>query len=83
MSIIYKDINLLSQKASLEGTEKFPVSDTEYVTADQLANYGGAPDISSSMLPNGTPTSGANIENLADVNLVSEFSLDPALSDSA
>ena len=28
----YKDINLLTQKATIAGTEKIPVSDTEYVT---------------------------------------------------
>lgn len=36
MAITYKDIDLLSQKASLAGTEKLPVSDTEYITPDQI-----------------------------------------------
>ena len=36
MAITYKDINLLSQKASVAGTEKLPVSDTQYITTGQL-----------------------------------------------
>lgn len=32
----YKDINLLTQKATIAGTEKLPVSDTEYITPDQI-----------------------------------------------
>ena len=32
----YKDINLLTQKATMAGTEKLPVSDTEYITPDQI-----------------------------------------------
>ena len=32
----YKDINLLTQKAAMAGTEKLPVSDTEYITPDQI-----------------------------------------------
>lgn len=37
MAITYKDINQLTQKASPAGTEKIPVSDTQYVTIDQIA----------------------------------------------
>lgn len=32
----YKDINLLTKKATMAGTEKIPVSDTEYITPDQI-----------------------------------------------
>lgn len=32
----YKDINLLTQKAAVAGTEKLPVSDTEYITPDGI-----------------------------------------------
>ena len=32
----YKDINLLTQKAAVSGTEKLPVSDTEFITPDQI-----------------------------------------------
>lgn len=32
----YKDINLLTQKATIAGTEKLPVSDTEYITPGQM-----------------------------------------------
>ena len=36
MAITYKDIDLLSQKSSVVGTEKIPVSDTEYITPSQI-----------------------------------------------
>lgn len=36
MAITYKDINLLTQKAVVAGTEKLPVSDTEFITPDQI-----------------------------------------------
>lgn len=32
----YKDINLLTQKSAVAGTEKIPVSDTEYITPGQM-----------------------------------------------
>lgn len=32
----YKDINQLTQKSSVAGTEKLPVSDTEYITPSQI-----------------------------------------------
>lgn len=38
MSVTYKDIGQLSQKSSLAGTEKLPVSDTEYITPSQIVN---------------------------------------------
>lgn len=41
MSVSYKDISQLSQKSSIAGTEKIPVSDTEYVTPNQIASLGG------------------------------------------
>lgn len=41
MAISHKDINLLTQKATIAGTEKIPVSDTEYVTTNQIASLGG------------------------------------------
>lgn len=37
MVLTHKDINLLSQKAALSGTEKIPVSDTEYIVPNQIA----------------------------------------------
>jgi hypothetical protein len=37
MSVTYKDIDLLSQKSSVAGTEKLPVSDTQYITPSQIA----------------------------------------------
>lgn len=41
MAIIYKDINQLTQKSSVAGTEKIPVSDTEYITPSQIAREAG------------------------------------------
>ena len=37
MSVTYKDIDQLSQKSSVAGTEKLPVSDTQYITPAQIA----------------------------------------------
>ena len=37
MSVIYKDIDDLSQKSTVAGTEKLPVSDTQYITPEQIA----------------------------------------------
>lgn len=38
MAVTYKDINDLSQKSQLAGTEKLPVSDTEYITPSQIVS---------------------------------------------
>ena len=38
MAVIYKDIDLLSQKSAVAGTEKLPVSDTEYITPSQISS---------------------------------------------
>lgn len=46
MSVTYKDIALYSQKASVAGTEKIPVSDTEYITPAQIAAQVSVPTIS-------------------------------------
>lgn len=40
MATTHKDINLLTQKATIAGTEKIPVSDTEFITPNQIANSG-------------------------------------------
>lgn len=37
MSVVYKDIDDLSQKSTVAGTEKLPVSDTQYITPEQIA----------------------------------------------
>lgn len=39
MAVTYKDINQLTQKSSVAGTEKIPVSDTEFLTPGQIATY--------------------------------------------
>lgn len=53
MAITYKDISQLSQKPSLAGTEKIPVSATEYITPDQISSTPVASSQpSGGMLPN-------------------------------
>lgn len=53
MAITYKDISQLSQKSSLAGTEKIPVSATEYITPGQIASTSVASSQpSGGMLPN-------------------------------
>ena len=37
MAVTYKDIDDLSQKSMVAGTEKLPVSDTQYITPEQIA----------------------------------------------
>ena len=46
MSVTFKDIDLLSQKSSVVGTEKLPVSDTEYITPSQIVASSGKEDAS-------------------------------------
>lgn len=49
MAVSYKDIGDLSQKSTLAGTEKLPVSDTQYITPNQIAGLvTGLPSVSSS-----------------------------------
>lgn len=36
MAVTYKDINQLTQKPTVAGTEKIPVSDTQYITPSQV-----------------------------------------------
>lgn len=38
MAVTYKDIDLLTQKSSVSGTEKLPVSDTQYITPSQIVS---------------------------------------------
>lgn len=38
MAVTYKDIGQLSQKSSVAGTEKLPVSDAEYITPSQIVS---------------------------------------------
>lgn len=38
MAVTYKDIGQLTQKASVAGTEKIPVSETQYITPNQVVS---------------------------------------------
>jgi len=49
MALTHKDIGLLSQKSTIAGTEKMPVSDTEYVTTNQIASLVSVPTISTNI----------------------------------
>ena len=42
MAVTYKDINQLTQKSSVAGTEKIVVSDTNYITPTQIAGLVGS-----------------------------------------
>lgn len=48
-SINFKDISLLSQKSTVAGSEKIPVSDTEYITPNQIAGLVSVPTLSTSV----------------------------------
>ena len=61
-TIVHKDIALLTQKGSVAGTEKIPVSDTEYVTTSQIAGQVSVPTISTNVATDkadNTKTAGA------------------------
>lgn len=38
MAVTFKDIDLLTQKSAVAGTEKIEVSDTEYITPAQITS---------------------------------------------
>ena len=61
----YKDINLLSQKAAVVGTEKLPVSDTEYIIPSQIISD---LQISADSLKNLIKIWGQNFDGTGDVN---------------
>lgn len=76
MAITYKDIDLLTQKSAVAGTEKIPVSDTQYLTPAQIAtskqvhltdegDMPASPDASTLYLID-DDGSGANIVHLED-----------------
>jgi len=43
MSVTFKDIDNYSQKSSVAGTEKIPVSDSEYISPSQIASLVNVP----------------------------------------
>lgn len=45
MAVTYKDIGQLTRKSSVAGTEKIPVSDTQYITPNQIAGLVSVPNI--------------------------------------
>ena len=53
MPVTYKDIDDLVQRQQATGAEKVPVSATEYITAQQVA------DLAQSMRPSGSASSPA------------------------
>lgn len=61
MAITHKDISLLTQKATIAGTEKIPVSDTEYVTTNQIASLAGTVTSVGMTVPSGLSVSGSPI----------------------
>lgn len=77
MSVTYKDIDQLSQKSTVAGTEKIPVSDTQYLTPAQIAtskqvhltdesDMPASPDASTLYLIDDDGSGCANIVHLED-----------------
>ncbi len=60
MAITYKDINQLSQKSQVAGTEKIPVSDTQYITPNQIAALAPGGDTSDCVHKTGDETVGGD-----------------------
>lgn len=60
MAVSYKDISLLTQKSSVAGTEKLPVSDTEYITPNQIAALSPGGDTSDCVHKTGDETVGGD-----------------------
>lgn len=69
INIIYKEIEQLSQKSTISGTEKIVVSDTEFVTPSQIAglvNVSGKQD---------TLVSGVNIKTINNLSILGSGNL--------
>ena len=60
MAVSYKDINQLTQKSQVAGTEKIPVSDTQYITPDQIAALAPGGDTSDCVHKTGDETVGGD-----------------------
>ena len=65
----YKDINLLTQKSSVAGTEKLPVSDTEYITPDQIAKIAGNQTTIWGQSYDGTANVSGSLSGVTDITL--------------
>lgn len=68
-NIIYKEIDQLSKKDTIAGTEKIVVSDTEYVTPNQIA---GLADVSGKQ---DTLVSGVNIKTINNLSILGSGNL--------
>lgn len=60
MAVSYKDISELLPKSSVAGTEKIPVSDTEYITPNQIAALAPGGDTSACVHKTGDETVGGD-----------------------
>lgn len=60
MAITYKSVDLLTQKSVAAGTEKIPVSDTQYITPNQIAALAPGGDTSSCVHKTGDETVGGD-----------------------
>lgn len=67
MSVTYKDIDQLSQKSAVAGTEKIPVSDTKYITAEQIALSKVVTSISSSSTDTQYPSAKCMYDLVGDI----------------
>lgn len=79
MAVTYKDIDTLSQKSSVAGTEKIPVSDTQYITPNQIVS--GTYSKPSTGIPKEDLASGVQTSlGKADTALQSFTETDPTVS---
>ena len=69
INIIYKEIEQLSKKSTISGTEKIVVSDTEFVTPSQIA---GLADVSGKQ---DTLVSGVNIKTINNLSILGSGNL--------
>ena len=67
MSVTYKDIDLLSQKSTIAGTEKIPVSDTEYVTPEQIVSKNLVTSLSSNSTDTQYPSAKCVYDIIGDI----------------
>lgn len=67
MSVTYKDIDLLTQKSVVAGTEKIPISDTQYLTPAQIALSKVVTSISSSSTDDQYPSAKCVYDLIGDV----------------
>jgi len=67
VDIAFKDINKLTQKVTIAGTEKLPVSDTEYITPTQIVSKNLVTSISLSSTDSEYPSAKCVYDIVGDI----------------